>query len=261
MGVNRTVTLEGKGCFGSKCFEQPVFFKFKKCHYKRSRNRTDWNTMGHIFCCMMIKINFLTHNVKYTEINIETISKAVWNITADLNHVQMYILTGGPVRRIPERLYGRRRFCYQNTPLLIQVSFLKFSMFCSFFCIFLPTSVWSTFLSPRYWHKIIPSWPRFLIACKCPYRIYVLYLWFQVKILQSILSLFHHLWLCRCLTHCRLFSSNPLLTSQVWRSITFVKSPTSPTTTCKDFIRLFRRYTFSSYLLTPENTWNIYRTM
>jgi len=168
-------------------------FQIQFCHNKRSRNKRDCNRTGHNFCCcMLIKINFVTQNINYIETNTETVSGGGWNITVDLKLMQMYILPGGPVRRILVRLYGRRRFCYDNTPSLLQVSFLKFSMFCGFFCTFLPTSVRSTFLPPHYWHKIISSWPSYLlIVCKCPYRISLLYSWFQVKILQLILFLLH----------------------------------------------------------------------
>jgi hypothetical protein len=110
--------------------------------------------MGHTFCCctLLIQTNFVTENINCTEINTETVSGAGWNITADLKLVQVYILPGGPVRRIPARLYVRRRFCYQNTPSLIQVSFLKFSVF----CIFLPAILYlrSTFLPPHHCTKL-----------------------------------------------------------------------------------------------------------
>jgi hypothetical protein len=46
MGVNRTVTLEGKGCFGSKCFEQPVFFKLKNVitsDQETGQTETEWD--------------------------------------------------------------------------------------------------------------------------------------------------------------------------------------------------------------------------
>jgi hypothetical protein len=46
---------------------------------------------------MLIKIDFVTENINYTEINTETLSGAGWNINTDLKHVQMFILPGGPV--------------------------------------------------------------------------------------------------------------------------------------------------------------------
>jgi len=57
---------------------------------------------------MLIKINFMTENINYTETSTETVSGGGWNITADLKLVPMYILPGGPLRRILVRLYGRR---------------------------------------------------------------------------------------------------------------------------------------------------------
>jgi len=183
LSVKLGLSRQKKRVFWIKVLRTTTVFQIQLCHYKRPGNRRCCSRIGHIFCCcLLIKINFVTENINYAEINTETSGGAGWNITADLKLVQKGILPRGPVSRIPVRLYGRHRFCYQNTPSFIQVSFLKFPMFCSFFWIFLPASVRSTFLPPHYWHKIISSWTSYLlIACKCSYSISLLYSRFQSK--------------------------------------------------------------------------------
>ena len=95
---------------------------------------------------MLIKINFVTENINYTEKNTENISGAGWNITADLKLVQIFILPGGPVCRILVGLYGRCRFCYQNIPIT-HTGLIPEVLYVLWLLLNLPSSFCSVYLS------------------------------------------------------------------------------------------------------------------
>jgi hypothetical protein len=80
-GVKLGLSLQKKRAFWIKVLRTSSVLQIQLCHHKRSRNRRDCNRTGQTFCfCMLIKTNFVTEYINYTEVNTETISGACWNI-------------------------------------------------------------------------------------------------------------------------------------------------------------------------------------